>query len=119
MPEAGKFWGRVQEECRTVASRTRARAKRAVRQGVLQVDLVSFRRDRGRALADLGERLLRLWSEGRIASLVDDPEIGRLKARVESIEAEIAAREAEAAALHRQPAEPAPDAPMEEVVEPK
>jgi hypothetical protein len=127
MADTSKFWNRVQEECRTVATRTRARAKRAVRQGVLQVDLVSLRRDRGRALADLGERVLRLWSEGGLASLEGDAEARRLKALVESIESGITAREAEAAELRQPPAElrqppaePAPVPPVEqEVVEPK
>lgn len=118
MADTGKFWGRVQEECRTVAARTGVRAKRAVRQGVLQVDLVSLRRDRGRALADLGERLLRIWAEARVSSVEQDPEVLRLKGVVEAIERNIAAKEAEAAELRRPPAGPAPGAAAE-VVEPK
>jgi hypothetical protein len=118
MADTGGFWNRVQEECRGVATRTGARAKRAVRQGVLQVDLVSLRRDRGRALADLGERLLKLWAEGNVSSLERDAEALRLKGVVEEIERNLAAREAEAAELHRPPAEPAPAAGAE-VVEPK
>lgn len=120
MADTRKFWNRVQEECRTVATRTGVRAKRAVRQGVLQVDLVSLRRDRGRALADLGERLLRLWAEARVSSVEQDAEVLRLKGVVEAIEKDIAAKEAEAAELRRPPAEPAPAAATEvEVVEPK
>jgi len=118
MADTGRFWNRVQEECRTVAARTSVRAKRAVRQGVLQVDLVSLRRDRGRALADLGERLLRLWTEGRVAAVEQDQEALRLKGVVESIEKDITAKEAEAAELHRPPEGSAPGATAE-VVDPK
>lgn len=118
MAESGRFWNRVQEECRSAASRTRARAERTVRQGVLQVDLVSLRRDRRRVLGDLGERVLRLWSQGGLSSIEEDPEVRRLKSVVESIEAGIAAKEAEAAGLRQSSTGPAP-ATAPDVVMPK
>ena len=108
MTDTGKFWTRFQEEGKAVLDRTRSAANRAVRQGVLQVDLVSLRRDRTRAMASLGEHALRLWSEGRISSFEADAEALRLRAWIESIEGAIAAKEAEAAALRQPAAESTP-----------
>jgi hypothetical protein len=89
------FWTRFRDEVRTVSSRTRRGAKRAFDSGVLRVDLVSLRRERGRALADLGERTLILWNKGTLADLGRDPEMLRLRARVEGVDAAIAAKESE------------------------
>lgn len=108
MTDTAKFWSRVQEEGKAVFGRTRSAANRAVRQGVLQVDLVSLRRDRTRALTSLGEQALRLWSEGRIASFETDAEALRLRSWIEAIDGTIAAKEAEAAALRQRAAEPTP-----------
>ncbi len=105
MTDTGKFWTRMQEEGRAAFGKTRRAANRAVRRGVLQMDLVSLRRDRTRAMAGLGERALRLWSEGNIASLDADAEAQRLRAWIESIEGAIAAKEAEAAALRQRAAQ--------------
>jgi hypothetical protein len=105
MTDAGKFWTRVQEEGKAAFGRTKRAANRAVRQGVLQVDLVSLRRDRTRAMASLGERALRLWSEGNIAVFEADAEAQRLRTWIESIEGAIAAKETEAAALRERGAE--------------
>ena len=111
MTDTGNFWSRVQEEGKAAFGRTRNAANRAVRQGVLQVDLVSLRRDRTRALASLGERALRLWSEGLIASFESDAEALRLRAWLEAIEGTIATKEAEAVVLRQPAAEPAPGGP--------
>ena len=110
MPDARRILHLIQEECRSVGSRVRESTVRAIRQGVLRVDLVSLRRDRGRALADLGERVLRIWSAGDPASLVTDEEANRLRALVRSIEEQIAAKEAEAEALRQPRPDPAPAA---------
>ena len=64
MADETGFWGRMSEEFRSVSDRTRASARRAVSIGVLRVDLVSLRRDRSRALSDLGARALALWNGG-------------------------------------------------------
>jgi len=99
MANAAKLWDRVQEELRTASERTRKGAERAVRTGVLQVDLVSLRRDRNRAQANLGERVLALWSQGNLESLATDPEILRTKALVHTIDERMAAKEAELTSL--------------------
>jgi len=106
MANAAKLWGRVQEELRTASERTRKGAERAVRTGVLQVDLVSLRRDKNRAQANLGERVLALWSQGNLDSLTTDPEVLRTRALVQTIDERIAAKEAELTSLRA----PAPDA---------
>jgi len=106
MANASKLWGWVQEELRTVSERTRKGAERAVKTGVLQVDLVSLRRDKNRAKANLGERVLALWSQGNLHSLAADPEALRLKALVQTIDERIAAKEAEQTSLRA----PSPDA---------
>ena len=89
------FWNRVQDELRTASGKARREAERAVRTGVIQVDLVSIRRDRSRARAQLGARVLALWGEGKLESVAVDPEALRLKALIESIEGLIAAKEEE------------------------
>ena len=95
MASASKLWGRVQEELRSVSERTRRGAERAVRTGVLQVDLVSLRRDRNRAQANLGERVLTLWCGGRLEALTQDTEALRLRALVQTIDESITAKEEE------------------------
>jgi hypothetical protein len=65
MTDSQKILKRVQEECRAAGSKIRETARRTYRQGLLRVDLVSLRRDRGRALSDLGERVIPLASCGR------------------------------------------------------
>ena len=99
MTSASKFWGRMQEDVRTVSERARREAERAVRTGVLRVDLVSLRRGRNRANADLGARLLALWSEEKLGDLTQDPEALRLKALVQSIEEVMTAKEEELRAI--------------------
>ena len=106
MTNASKLWDRVQEEFKTASERTRKGAERAVKTGVLQVDLVSLRRDKNRAQANLGERVLALWSQGSLDSLTTDPEVLRTKALVETITERIAAKEAELTSLRA----PSPDA---------
>ncbi len=108
MTGASKFWGRVQEEIRSVTERTRDGAERAVRAGVIRVDLISLRRDRNRAHADIGERVLALWSGGRLGTLTDDPESQRLRALVDSIGSSITAKEAELNLLRARNPETAP-----------
>lgn len=117
MTETQTLLNRVQEECRAVGSRVRDTARRAVRQGVLRVDLVSLQRDRRRALADLGDRVLRLWSQGELSSLETDAEANRLRNLVRSIEQQIAAKEAEIAALRQARQEPEPAAHVAASVE--
>jgi hypothetical protein len=95
MTTTPSFWDRVSDELRTASGKARKEAKRAVRTGVLQMDLVSLRRDRNRAQAHLGERVLALWSAEALVSIVLDPESLRLKALVRSIEDSIAAKEQE------------------------
>lgn len=110
MPEAHRILQRVQEECRAVGSKVRESTRRAVRQGVLRVDLISLQRDRGRALGHLGERVLRVWSRGELAGLETDEEANRLRTLIRTIEEQIAAKEAEAEALRKAPQGPAPAA---------
>src|SRR5512143_2294698 len=93
-PQAG-FWDRLQDEVRTGYDRTRRTTRRTVRIGVLRVDLLSLRRDRTRALAQLGERAFFLWNAGSLASLEGDEEALRLRSLVEGIERCIADKEAE------------------------
>jgi len=63
------------------------------------LDLVSLRRDRRRAQADLGERAAALWNAEKLESLSEDSEALRLKTLVQSIEGLIAAKE-EGAEIH-------------------
>lgn len=95
MTTTQNFWDRVSGELRTASGKARKEAKRAVRTGVLQMDLVSLRRDRNRTQAHLGERVLSLWSTEKLESIAADPETLRLKALVQSIEGLIAAKEQE------------------------
>jgi hypothetical protein len=104
------MWTRFRDEVRSVSYRTRRGARRAFDSGILRVDLVSLRRERRRALADLGERLILLWNRGPIDAIGQDPELLRLRARVEGVDAAIAAKEAEWTRL-RDASENAPEAP--------
>src|SRR5678816_2622679 len=92
---APNFWDRLSEELKTASERARREAERAVRTGVLQMDLVSLRRDRGRTQSKIGKRVLELWNEEQLESLSSDPETLRLKGIVQSIEGVIAAKEEE------------------------
>jgi hypothetical protein len=89
------MWSRFRDEVRSVSHRTRRGARRAFDAGVIRVDVVSLSRDRRRALADLGERLLTLWQRGPLDALERDSELLRLRARVEDLDAAIAAKEAQ------------------------
>ena len=95
MTSTPKFWDRVQDEVRTASERARREAERALRSGVLRMDLVSLRRGRNRAHADLGARVLALWSKERLEDPTQDPEVLRLKTLVQSIEDLMAAKEQE------------------------
>jgi hypothetical protein len=95
MTTSTKFWDRLQEELKTASERARHEAERAVRTGVLQMDLASLRRERGRNRAMLGERVLALWNEQKLEGLAEDPETLRLKTVVQSLEDRIAAKEQE------------------------
>ncbi len=109
MTSASSFWEKAQGELRTASEKVRRETERAVRTGVLQMDLVSLRRDRNRAHANLGERVLALWSEGKIESLAQDSEALRLKTLVQSIEGSIAAKEEELRGLRAPASEVASD----------
>jgi hypothetical protein len=89
------FWARVGEEVRSVSDRTRHTARKAVQIGMLRVDLVSLRRDRSRALADLGERALTLWNAGTPHSVDSDAEALRLRSWIGSIDDLIGVKRAE------------------------
>ena len=112
------MWSRFRDEVRSVSDRTRRGARRAFDTGVLRVDLVSLRRERHRGLADLGERALTLWNRGELSKLDSDPEMIRLRVRVEGVDAAIAAKEAELfrvrAATEQAPSASAPEAPTPE-----
>ena len=86
MTSTSKFWDRVQDEVRTASDRARREAERALRSGVLRMDLISLRRGRNRAHADLGARVLALWSEEKLGEPTQDPEVLRLKTLAQSIE---------------------------------
>lgn len=89
------FWSRVSEEFRSVSDRTRAGARRAVSMGVLRVDLVSLRRDRSRALSDLGARALALWNGGTPYAIESDTEALRLRTWIASIDEIVRVKQAE------------------------
>ena len=89
------FWARVGEEVRSVSDRTRHSARKAVQIGMLRVDLVSLRRDRSRALADLGERALTLWNAGTPHAVDSDAEALRLRSWIGSIDDLIGVKRAE------------------------
>lgn len=112
------MWSRFRDEVRSVSDRTRRGARRAFDTGVLRVDLVSLRRERRRGLADLGERALILWKRAELPGLESDPEMIRLRVRVEGVDAAIAAKEAELsrlrAATEKAPHAPDPGAPTPE-----
>jgi len=95
MTTSTRFWGRISDELKSASERARHEAERAVRMGVLNVDLVSLRRDRSRTRAMLGERVLALWSEQKLEGVASDPEALRLRTVVQSIEERIAAKEQE------------------------
>jgi len=95
MTTTSRFWNRVQDEFRTASGKARKEAERAVLTGVIQMDLVSIRRDRRRAHAHLGERVLALWTEERLESLAVDSEALRLRTLIHSIDGLIAAKEEE------------------------
>ena len=95
MTTSTKFWDRLSDELKTASERARQGAERAVRTGVLQMDLVSLRRDRQRTQALIGARVLELWGQSELMRVPDDPETLRLKGVVQSIEGLIAAKEQE------------------------
>lgn len=101
MAGASGFWARVTDEVRTVSDRTRRGAKRAVQIGVLRVDLISLRRDRSQALADLGERALSLWKGGVPTEIAFDEEALRLRSRIDVVEGAIEAKRADIERLRR------------------
>jgi hypothetical protein len=106
MTTTSNLWERISDEVRTASERARKEAERAVRTGVIQMDLVSLRRDRSRTQSMIGERVLSLWNLEKLESLAEDPETLRLKGLVQSIEGLIAAKEQELRSLRgRQPDE--------------
>jgi hypothetical protein len=108
MTATGSFWDRMQEEVRTVTERTRRGTRRAVRIGVLRVDLISLRRDRTRALAHLGERALSKWSSGALETLGQDAEAARLRELIAGIDRTIEEKMSELSRL-RAGEEPPPE----------
>ena len=104
------FWAKVTDEVRTVSDRTRRGAKRAVQIGVIRVDLISLRRDRSQALANLGERALALWKGGAPDEIGSDEEALRLRSRIDAVEEAIETKRAELERL-RQGAAAKPPAP--------
>ena len=108
-PQAG-FWDRMQDQVRTGYERTRRTTSRAVRIGILRVDLLSLRRDRTRAMAQLGERAFTLWNAGSLTSFDDDTEALRLRSLVEGIEAVVASKESELECLRREAEDAEPSA---------
>ena len=101
MTTTSNLWERLSEELLTASGKARKEAERAVRTGVLQMDLVSLRRDRNRTRARIGERVLSLWDVEKLESLGEDPETLRLKGLVQSIEGLIAAKEQELRSIRR------------------
>jgi hypothetical protein len=99
MVAAQNLWERMRQDMRGLTERTRRGTKRALEQGVLRVDLVSLRRTRTRALADLGERTLKHWAGGRTAELPGDPEAIRILARIAEVDGRIREKEAALARL--------------------
>jgi len=89
------FWDRISDEVRSVSDRTRRGAKRTFQTGVLRVDLLSLRRDRSRATADLGDRVLVFWKTGTLSAIESDEEALRLRSRIASIEELIEAKQTE------------------------
>ena len=93
MAAAQNLWDRVRQDVRGLSERTRRGTQRAIEQGVLRVDLVSLRRTRRRALADLGERTLKFWNWGRMAELSGDAEANRLRVRIAEVDDRIREKE--------------------------
>jgi hypothetical protein len=93
------FWTRVSGEVKQASERARDGARRAVQMGVLGVDLVSLRRDRTRARADLGQRAMAHWSAGTLDALEADAEALRIRSRIDSLEARIRDKESELSRL--------------------
>jgi hypothetical protein len=85
----------MQDQVKSGYERTRRTTARAVRSGMLRVDLLSLRRDRTRAMAQFGERAFSRWNEGSLATFDGDPEALRLRSLVEGIERCIASKELE------------------------
>ena len=111
------FWSRVGDEVRSVSDRTRQSARKAVQIGMLRVDLVSLRRDRQRALADLGDRALTLWNAGTPHAVESDTESLRLRSWIGSIDDLIGAKQAEMERLRADPGgKAAPNDPEPPVV---
>jgi hypothetical protein len=102
MVAAQNLWDRMRQDVRGLTERTRHGTRRAIEQGVLRVDLVSLRRARTRALADLGERTLKHWDGARMAELPGDPEAVRILARIAELDGRIRDKE-EALARLRAP----------------
>lgn len=90
---AGNLWDRVREDVRGLTERTRQGTRRAIEQGVLRVDLVSLRRARTRALADLGGRTLAFWDKERMVDLESDAEAIRVRARIAELDGRIREKE--------------------------
>jgi hypothetical protein len=90
---AGNLWDRVREDVRGLTERTRRGTRRAIEQGVLRVDLVSLRRARTRALADLGGRTLTFWNKERTVELESDAEAIRIRARIADVDGLIREKE--------------------------
>jgi hypothetical protein len=109
MADLKGFWDRLKGEVKTTSERTRRSADRAIKVGILKVDLVSLRRDRSRAHANLGERVLTLWNAGSLESMGSDAEVLRLRALVGSIQDAIASKEAEVVASQSAKPEPVPN----------
>ena len=101
------FWTRLSTEVRTAGERARGTARRAVQTGVLRIDLISLRRDRSRALADLGERTLAHWAGGAPEAIASDLEAIRLRERIASLDRDIQAKRAEIDRLSDAAREPA------------
>ena len=93
MAATQNFWDRVREDVRDLSERTRQSTRRAIEEGVLRVDLVSLRRTRTRALADLGDRALKFWNWGRMAELSEDAEAIRLRTRIAEVDDRIRQKE--------------------------
>ena len=90
---AGNLWDRVRQDVRGLTERTRHGTRRAIERGVLRVDLVSLRRARTRALADLGGRTLAFWNRGRTVDLESDAEATRIRARIAELDGLIREKE--------------------------
>ena len=95
MTTTTRFWDRLSEELKSASDRARKEAERAVRTGVLQMDLVSLRRDRHRTRAMVGARVLELWGRNQLETVASDAETLRLKGLIQSLEDLIAAKEQE------------------------